>query len=151
MKELDASQMPVGQMADVLTPKGEVHISGSVDGVGEMPKDSYLDELRFMEEMVEIFVHESTDQNADNPVPLGNNGIYVFVDRGVPTKLKRKFVDAMIVKSTRITTPEYINGAGERAFKINQTSALKYPFSMISDPSPKRGTAWLRRRIAEAI
>jgi hypothetical protein len=58
-------------------------------------------------------------------------------------------VDCLIVKSGRVSTPEFINNAGERAHRITQTSAHKYPFTM-QDRNP-RGQEWLEGRMFEQI
>lgn len=151
-KELDASQFPIGQPTDIILDDGSIAVGQTV--VEPVTTDAlnkaYLEELAFMDEMMEIIVHESTDKNAENPIPVACNGVHVFVDRGVPVKLKRKFVNHLIVKSTRVSTPEYTNHAGERAFKIVQQQGLKYPFNVIKDPSPKGGE-WLARRAAEIV
>lgn len=151
-QEIDASQIPVGQPSDIILKDGSVAIGQQC--IEPVTKDvlnkEYLEELAFMDEMMEILVQESTNPNDENPVPIGCNGVIVHIFRGKPTVLKRKFVNNLIVKSTRVTTPEYINGAGERAFKIVQQNALKYPFMVLRDPSPKGGE-WLARRMAELV
>jgi len=150
-KETDASQMAVGQPADILFNDGTVGIAQSIEPVtsDQLQKD-YLDALAFMEDEMIIVVQETTDRNAENPVRVGVNGVFAQFDRGKPTRTKRKFVNNLCVKSGDVTTPEYINGAGERAFKIVQRQAMKFPFMVIKDPSPK-GTEWLTRRLAEVV
>lgn len=146
VKELDTRGMEVGQHADL--PITAQVGGGAIQPVdGPLNKD-YMDELAFMEEIIEIMVHEVDDPAAENPVAAGNQGRVVYFQRGVPTRARRCIVDSLIVKTDRISTPEYFNGAGERARAIRRTSALKYPFSVISDPNPKGGE-WLRKRMAE--
>lgn len=138
--------MEVGQFPDLPI---EATVGGSTITPVDTPLNkAYLDELAFMEEVIEIMVHEVDDPAAENPVMAGNQGRVVIFSRGVPTRARRCIVDSLIVKTDRITTPEYFNGAGERARSIKRTSALKYPFSVIHDPNPK-GAEWLRRRMAE--
>jgi hypothetical protein len=144
--------MFVGQPGDVIGPNGELIRGGQNVTLAEKNalNPGYLEELAFMEELIEIVVHESADENAENPVRVGNNGIFVEFPRGMNVVAKRKYVDCLIVKQTRVTTPEYINPAGERARAIKQHSAMKYPFSVIEDRNPK-GVEWLRRRMADII
>ena len=151
-KEIDASQLPIGQPADIILPDGSVAVGQTaVEPVtADALNKAYVEELAFMDEYLDILLHESTDKNAENPVPVGCNGVFVYINRGQPTKVKRKFVNHLIAKNTRVSTPEYTNGAGERAFKIVQQQGLKYPFSVIRDPSPKGGE-WLARRMAEIV
>jgi len=143
--------MQVGQAPDIELTDGELKTGGNCFELIDTPiVDTYLDALAFMEEPMEIVVAESADENADNPVIVGCNGVFKQFFRGQPTVAKRKFVECLIVKHGRVSTPEYINNAGERARSIKQNSAHRYPFSVISDRNPK-GAEWLRRRLAEVI
>jgi len=146
VRETDTRNMNVGQLPDI--DINAANGGGVVQPVDKPLSKDYMDELAFMEEIIEIMVHEADDPAAENPVAAGNNGRVVYFQRGVPTKARRCIVDSLITKTDRISTPEFFNGAGERARAIRRTSALKYPFSVISDPNP-RGVEWLRRRMAE--
>ncbi len=149
--ETHTSDMKVGQDADIILKDGAVAKGGvSLDAIDKPLHKNYLDDLMFMEELMTIMVNETTDQNAENPIPVGNNGQFVYFQRGQAVKVKRKFVDGLIVKSGRVSTPEYSNPGGERAFKIVQQSAHKYPFVVIEDRNP-RGVEWLTRRLSEII
>lgn len=117
----------------------------SVKGKGGL--DPYVEELRFNEEIVEVMVHETADENAENPIFTACNGVTQYFYRGVPQQVKRKFVAILAsVKEHGITTPEYAAPDGSRAMSIRRTSSLKYPFSVLSDKNP-RGAAWLRALI----
>jgi hypothetical protein len=150
-KSTDTSNIPVGQPADIILADGSIGYAQTIEPVdmAQLNKD-YLEALRFNEDILEIMIHESTNPNDENPVTVGNNGQTVTLDRGKPYRIKRKFVDSLIVKNTLVSTPEYTNNGGERAFKITQRSAMKYPFEVRNDPSPK-GREWLNRRMAEVI
>lgn len=131
----------------------EVDFTSGADGKRVMTdidhiNKAYIDELAFMEEEMVVMVHESADPNSEDPITVGCNGVFRQFFRGRPTRAKRKFIDCLIVKQGRVTTPEYVNGAGERARSIRQTSAHKYPFSVIEDRSHK-GAEWLRGRLSE--
>ena len=107
-----------------------------------------FDELKFMEEHVEVMLHESTDPNAENPVFTSCNGVSQYFSRGQVQRVKRKFVYILAsCKEHNISTPEYTAPDGSRATGIRKTSSLKYPFSIISDPNP-RGPAWLKSVLA---
>lgn len=151
-REIDASQLPIGQPSDIILNDGSIAVGQNL--VEPITKDAlnkeYQEELAFMDEMLDIMLHESTDKNAEDPVPVGCNGVFVYIKRGQPTRVKRKFVNHLIAKNTRVSTPEYTNAAGERAFKIVQQQGLKYPFSILKDPSHKGGE-WLARRMAEVV
>lgn len=141
----------VNQPADIILKDGTLTTGGAiVEPTGNVLQGDYMAALAFMEETMEIIVQETADENAENPVTVGNGGTFAQFFRGVPTVTKRKFVDSLIVKTGRVSTPEYINGAGERARSIKQISAHKYPFMVVSDKNP-RGTEWLKMRLAEYI
>jgi len=126
------------------TPEIDI-IPGATKGAkGKGGLSQQAQELIFNEELVEVMVHESTDDNAENPVFTACNGVTQFFYRGVPQQVKRKFVAILAsVKEHNVTTPEYTGRDGGRAIGIKRTSSLKYPFSVISDKNP-RGAAWLR-------
>lgn len=140
------------QVADIILKDGTLATSGntieaiSADALGT----DRLAALAFMEEEITVMVQETADENAENPVMVGCNGIFKQFFRGQPTLAKRKFVDCLIVKTGRVTTPETQNGAGERTYAIRQQSAHKYPFMLIEDRNPK-GKEWLTRRLSEVI
>ena len=145
-KVQDVVDITIGADGSILTAGSNTIDAISPDALNK----NFLDEIAFMEEEMEIMVNESSDENAENPVMVGCNGAFRQFWRGQVVTAKRKFVDCLIVKSGRVTTPEYINQAGERARSIKQQSAHKYPFMVISDRNPK-GAEWIRRRLAEPI
>ena len=116
--------------------------SKSVKGKGGL--SAHAQELIFNEEFVEVMLHESTDENAENPVFTSCNGVPQYFFRGQPQRVRRKYVAILAsCKEHSVSTPEYTAGDGSRAMGIKRTSSLKYPFSIISDPNP-RGAAWLK-------
>lgn len=143
--------MDVGQMPDIILGDGTLATGGVDLAAIDTPLESdYFKALAFMEEEIQVVVHETDDPNAENPIIVGNNGIFKEFFRGHTTLAKRKFVDGLIVKSSRVTTPEKLNKAGERCNVIEQHSAHKYSFTVIQDRNPK-GVEWLRRRMAEVV
>lgn len=114
--------------------------------------DSKLyDALAFAEEQIEVMLHESTDTNAENPVFTACNGVNQYFYRGVPQRVKRKYVAILAsCKEHNIKTQEYTQPDGARAIRVVRTSSLKYPFSVISDPAGKKGADWLRSLLQAA-
>ena len=116
--------------------------TGAAKGQGGLSVQAQ--ELLFNEEIVEVMVHETTDNNAENPIFTACNGVSQYFYRGVPQQVKRKYVAILAAcKEHGVSTPEYTAGDGSRAMGIKRTSSLKYPFSIIHDPNP-RGAEWLR-------
>jgi len=102
---------------------------------------------QFMNEMVEIMIHESSDANAASHVTLGVNGMNMVVFRGVPTPVKRKYVEVL----ARMVETKYNQVWDKREierYEMKARTGLIYPFDVLSDANPK-GAPWLRAIIAE--
>lgn len=114
-------------------------------------QSAHFKELAFMEELVEIEIPCGPNPDAEEQfIPIMNNGITQYVQRGVPQYIKRKFVEVLArAKRDKITTPEIIDSTGARATKIVSTSALIHNFAMLTDNNPN-GRTWLKRVLAEA-
>jgi hypothetical protein len=152
-KQAETDQFNVGQHDDLglMLADGSLATGGADIAAIDKPLHSdYVQELAFMEELITITVAETEDANAENPIIVGNNGAFFPFFRGQPVTAKRKFVDNLIVKATRVTTPEVTNAAGERVNLIKRHSAHRYPFTVNEDRNP-RGREWLVRRLAEIV
>ncbi len=109
--------------------------------------DGYASQLAFMEEVVEVMVHESTDPNAEPIVHVAVNGMNQFFPRGEAVACKRKYLEVLArAKETSIST-QTVNTDRDVINRINQHTALRYPFSVIRDSNPK-GAAWLKSVLA---
>jgi predicted PilT family ATPase len=151
-KKVHTSDLPANNGTDTLVAdNGELHTAATqFEPVGEPMNKKQLDELAFMEEEMVVTVSESSNENDENPITVGVNGIFKQFYRGHPTRAKRKFVNGLIVRIGRVTTPEYINRAGERARSIKQHNAHKFPFTVIEDKN-KKGGAWLAQRMMDPV
>lgn len=111
---------------------------------------SKADLLQFMEEPVEVMVHETTDKNAELIVQSWNGGRSQFFIRGQPQICKRKFVEVLArSKITAYRQEHYKDDNGADAIRNIPMTALRYPFSVIRDNNP-RGADWLRAILSEA-
>jgi hypothetical protein len=102
----------------------------------------------FMNELVEIMIHSTTDDNQAPHVIVNCNGINQPIMRGVPMKVRRKYVEILArMKETKYSqvTP---NPAAPDVSELRPRHGLAYPFDMISDANP-RGRAWLTHVLAE--
>ncbi len=159
-KAVDALDTPVAQPDDITFPA-----SGSIDGVRETVIEPVADlygfkekaaALAFNEEILEVMISESNEQNPEHYVFLKVNGRGAmpnnvpWVPRGVPVKIARKYVERLCrAKPVNIRTVEARDMDGALTTRIHRTSALKYPFSVIYDPNPK-GRAWLSNLLSQA-
>lgn len=117
-----------------------------VQPVERVVANEKLEALKFMEDVLTVMVHDSTNPT-DHPMPsVWNDGRQQFFPRGKEVQAKRKFVEVLArMKNTTYSQEPIPNMGGYR--NIPHT-ALKYPFSVLHDPSP-RGGAWLKNLLAE--
>jgi hypothetical protein len=104
----------------------------------------------FMEEEVVIEIVSATTENDPPCVVLNVNGVNQPVWRGVPSPIKRKYLEVLArMKETRYSqlATNYINPEVSNA--LQPRTGIVYPFQVISDKNPK-GAPWLRRILAEA-
>lgn len=102
----------------------------------------------FMNEMVEVMVHASTDENQSPHVILNCNGTNQPILRGVPMRVRRKYVEILArMKETKYSQITRNPGAPDQIDMIAR-HGLAYPFEMLNDENP-RGRAWLSNVLAE--
>jgi len=102
----------------------------------------------FMNELVEVMVHASTDENQSPHVILNCNGTNQPILRGVPMRVRRKYVEILArMKETKYSQITRNPGAPDQIDMIAR-HGLAYPFEMLSDENP-RGRAWLSNVLAE--
>jgi hypothetical protein len=144
-KRIKSEELDVPALAAITMPNnGKMTLPETQIVTAEGPLNkSYLDELAFAEEIVEVTLAESTDENAEPYVETWVNGIHQAFFRGQPVKCKRKYLEVLArSQPIAISTQEFMNSQGEREVRINRRQAVKYPFSVV-DPNPK-GAAWLK-------
>jgi hypothetical protein len=107
-----------------------------------------MEELAFMEEEVNVLVHDTTDDQAV-PIPcFQNDGITQYFIRGAEQTAKRKFVEILgRCKLTKYTQEAYKDASGADAFRQIPHTALMYPFVVINDHN--KGRTWLSGILAE--
>jgi predicted Ser/Thr protein kinase len=99
--------------------------------------------LAFMEEIVTVMIHESTNPEDEQIVEVSNGGRLQNFIRGQPQQVRRKYVEVLArARKTDYRQTAGRNYSGEQIMKMNPSTALKYPFSVIHDPNPN-GVAWL--------
>ena len=102
----------------------------------------------FMNEMVEVMVHSSTDENQAPHVILNCNGTNQPILRGVPTRVRRKYVEILArMKETKYSQVTR-NPAAPDQIDMIARHGLAFPFELMHDDNP-RGRAWLSNVLAE--
>lgn len=131
-----------GEIESLLKPE-EVQV------VSAAGLDDYAAELAFMEEKIDVIVHESTDKNAEQVVDVYCNGTPQRFIRGQVQSVKRKYVQILAdARQTSLQTRTVTQG--EDVYnRIDRHTALRYPFSVANDPNPK-GAQWLKRALQAA-
>jgi hypothetical protein len=107
-----------------------------------------MDDEAFMNELVEVEMQTTTDENAPSHIILSVNGTTQPLLRGVPTTIKRKYVEVLArCKESKYSQRTSNPNEPDRIEMIGRT-ALAYPYQILRD-SPK-GLAWHRAVLAEA-
>lgn len=106
-------------------------------------------EEAFMNEIVTVEIATTTDENQPSHVVLNVNGVNQPIFRGVPTPVKRKFVEVLArCKETKYTQHQ-LNPYEPDRIEMRAKTALVYPFQVLEDNNPK-GRAWLQAILSEA-
>jgi hypothetical protein len=108
-----------------------------------------FDEEAFMNEIVEIEIATSTNENDPPHILLNVNGTSMPLIRGVPLPVKRKYVEVLArCKETKYRQPTRDMANPEAGNTLLGNTALTYPFQVLKDTA--RGMAWLQAVKAEA-
>lgn len=111
-----------------------------------VPK-SFMDTEAFMNEVVTVIVHDSTDPNARDVEMVAVNGVTQYFRRGHEQKVKRKYVERL-ARMKETAYMQNLDLPGEAVNFMRQRHNLKFPFSVTHDPNPN-GPAWLKAVLAE--
>lgn len=149
--EFDASAQRIGQPRSAqIALEGPAEIDR--DDIQIIPALRFKDKAAteaFMAEMITIRIETSGEQYPENPVQLGVNGRNAFVWRNMPTIIARKYVERLARARSEGINQDPANPDPKIANKLNITSGLKYPFTVLEDKNPL-GKEWLARILQEA-
>jgi hypothetical protein len=102
----------------------------------------------FMNELVTVMVHSTTDENQPPQVIVNCNGMNQPIMRGYPTKVRRKYVEILArMKETKYSQVTR-NPSAPDQIDLVARHGLSYPFDLVDDANP-RGRAWLQNVLAE--
>lgn len=150
--EVDAASLDrIGQPREAhIALEGPANIE--VDQIEVIPSirgKSKMEVEAFMAQEMRILIHNSPEKHAENPVQLGVNGRMCLIFRNQETIIKRKYVAQLCKARAEGVEQEPGNPDPKIANKLNITAGLRYPFTVLEDPSPLGGE-WLRRECAQA-
>ena len=119
----------------------EIETVPSVEG-------AWANEMSFLEEPVEIFLHESSDPNEEPMVYININGEPAvpgsggYLIRGRQYTIKRKFAQQLAQAKVTSFSQPFKDAPGEQQNVMRPRTTQRYPFSVIRDDNPK-GAKWL--------
>lgn len=101
----------------------------------------------FMNEPVTIRVHATTDSNQPPHLIVNCNGVNQPIQRGVPTVVKRKYVE-ILARMKEVRYQQRFDPREPDRNEMLSSEGLSYPFDLVDDKNP-RGRAWLQNILAE--
>jgi hypothetical protein len=139
-------------ISKTLGEAGHMDLNVKSDQTIEIPTSEFgtaISDEAFMNEHVLVEVAETTNENEPPSFVLSVNGITQPVFRGVPTKMRRMFLEVLARCKESKYTQHTLNPNEPDRIELRQRTALAYPFQVLEDPNPK-GRAWLRAVLSEA-
>jgi hypothetical protein len=103
----------------------------------------------FMNEMVTINVHSTTDENQAPQVIVNVNGTNQPILRGHPMQVRRKYVEVLARMKETKYNQVVRNASAPDQIDMVARHGLCYPFDLVEDKNPV-GRAWLQNVLAEA-
>lgn len=152
-KSFETEEQTVGQdhirEMNSTGPANESLQPAVIQPVGKVYSKEKMEMLQFMEDVLTVRVHETTNE-IDVPIPVVyNDGRSQYFIRGSEQEVKRKFIEILArCKKTAFTQELYEDGDGNKGYRYIPHTANVYPFSVLRDPDP-RGSDWLRNILSE--
>lgn len=146
-KETFAGNETIGQGKDFTL--AEVNVGAGIEPVAEANVAGAADLEAFMNEVLTIMVFED---NAEGSLPTAEpivKGMKQIIVRGVNSKVKRKYVEALARSRTTKYDQVQRDMMDPSSRFMRPKAKISYPFSVIHDPNP-RGREWLKAILAEA-
>ena len=164
-RKVDANNQPIEEADDMVIPsmgalsaeKARQHAAAQhtqeIEPVSDLANfKDHADLLAFYEEMLNVVILDSPDPNPEpyvfvavngrGPMP-GPIGLSPWCPRNQTLKMARKYVEVLAqAKPINYRTVETLDSEGYKTTVLRSTTALRYPFQVLSDPNP-RGARWL--------
>jgi len=108
-----------------------------------------MDLLAFMEEPVGVFIHETSEKDADMVFDIQVNGKAHVFRRGQTLVVRRKFIEGLArAKPVHYDNVEFVQKDGTNNVRWPGRRGLRYPFTVMEEHNP-RGKAWLTAILAQ--
>ena len=135
----------IAQGAEI--PLSEIGNSAVIEPVAEDMSFDAIELDAFMNEYLTINVFPDNRPDALEVISPNVNGINQPIIRGVNSKVRRKYVEAL-ARSKEETFVQKQNLAEPDKRALVPTTVPSYSFAVIADPNPK-GPAWLKGILRE--
>ena len=103
---------------------------------------------KFMNQVLTVVVAKDGTQGSYDVITPNVNGINQSIIRGIPQKIKRKYVEALAHSRVTNYEQETPDPRKPENFEMRDTTVITYPFSVLHDPHPD-GAEWLNNLLAQ--
>ena len=143
--EVDMSRgVQTFSMEDTAQGRNPLTAEMNIDVVGKVSSDA-LEQERFMAEMLEIQLAEASSEEENQYAEITVNSSYRMLRRGDAGMFPRSHVAILAqAKEMRLKQTKVVAADGSMAYEERLISRQTYPFTVIHDPSGRKGSDWLR-------
>jgi hypothetical protein len=146
-KNTEAVNETIGQGDAFTLP--EMKSAAGIEPVAERVMSDAAKLEVFMNDILTIIVFEDNIEGALPVVEPTVKGMKQVIVRGVNSKVRRKYVEALARSRTTKFDQVQRDMYDRSSLAMKPNTKMTYPFAVIHDPNP-RGAAWLKAILAEA-
>lgn len=140
--EFDPGPMDIPVFGDLLPRAPEEIVIADEEAL----KKEYADRLAFDRDLLTIEIEAPNEDNAPQHVPVGINGRFMYLPVGREIRLPRCFVEVLAAAQPYSVQTHVKQTPGQDPIQtLTRNSRMRFPFTILHDPSPKEGRHWLRR------
>lgn len=138
-------------MEDTAKGYNPLHDS-AVIATDKIYKNEDLEREAFMAETLELHLMEAGSDDEPQFVEVRVNGDYRLGVRGATCFMKRYHVAVLCqAKEQRLQQKKIVNPDGSMGYQETMVSRQTYPFTVINDPSGRKGSDWLRQQLQNPV
>lgn len=131
-------------MKDTAQGRNPLTAEMNIDVVGKVSSDA-LEQERFMAEVLEIQLAEASSEEENQYAEITVNSQYRMLRRGDIGMFPRSHVAVLAqAKEMRLKQIKVVAPDGSMGYEERLISRQTYPFTVIHDPSGRKGNDWLR-------
>jgi len=137
--EVNNDMLPKGKALNL----GEIGEAEPIEVVSEKHFVQAAALEKFMNDIITIVVHQSSEDGSLDFAPVQVNGLNQPMLRGAESKVKRKYVEALARTRTTKYVQQVIDPTRPENIQMRELCTLSYPFAVIHDPAGDVGRRWL--------